>query len=157
MMHCNLWHVQSGGSKWTPTTHGLTRKRKKEAPNINIVYNWERVNRGINHWPTNVIAGNGNRILDTQTSTNKYKQEIQWHFGAREWVSRLKTKSKHAYAHCWLIHIAINENQAQFMWTNAYGEKCDVWKSVWAHFIVIFVNYLVTWRTTLWYLVSCQV
>ena len=29
------------------------------------------------------------------------------------------------------------ENQAQLVWTCAYEEKDNVWKSVWAHFIVI--------------------
>ena len=31
----------------------------------------------------------------------------------------------------------IVENQAQLVWTCACKEKDDVWKSVWAHFIVI--------------------
>ena len=29
------------------------------------------------------------------------------------------------------------ENQAQLVWTCAYEEMDNVWKSVWAHFIVI--------------------
>ena len=37
------------------------------------------------------------------------------------------------------------ENQAQLVWTCAYEEKDDVWKSVWAHFIVIRVVVECVW------------
>ena len=55
-----------------------------------------------------------------------------------------------------LLHFSNTlENDAQILWTCSYGEKHNVWKSVWAHFIVIDV--IGTWRTRLWIVVSLQV